>query len=125
LRRLGTWNAQRRAAADLYGQLLSELDGVRPLTALPGNEHVWHLYVVRVADRDQVLDRLREQGIGAGIHYPVPVHLQPAFAVAGRGNGSFPVTERSAGEIISLPIYPGITPEQQESVVAALRQSLA
>ncbi len=68
---------------------------------------------------------LHQQGIGAGIHYPTPVHLLPPFAHLGRGLGSFPIAERAAGEIISLPIYPGITESQQERVAAALRAALA
>ncbi len=89
-------------------------------STLPGNEHVWHLYVMRVADRDEVLGRLHAEGIGAGIHYPVPVHLTPALAGLGQGPGSCPVAERAAGEILSLPMFPGITPAQQERVVDVL-----
>ena len=86
-----------RAAADRYHDLLSGVDEVvRPRT-LAGNEHVWHLYVVRVPDRDRVLKELQAAGIGAGIHYPVPIHLTPAFAGLGYAEGSFPVAERTAG----------------------------
>jgi dTDP-4-amino-4,6-dideoxygalactose transaminase len=120
LRRLVAWNAERQAAATRYAELLADVPGVVAPRVLPGNEHVWHLYVVRVADRDRVLAELAAQGIGAGIHYPTPVHLLPAFRQLGLGPGSFAVAERLAGEIISLPIYPGITAAQQERVVAAL-----
>jgi dTDP-4-amino-4,6-dideoxygalactose transaminase len=124
LRRLAGWNEQRRAAARRYDELLSDLDAVvRPVVAT-GNEHVWHLYVVRVQDRDRVLGELHEHGIGAGIHYPVPIHLQPAFAHLGLGPGSFPETERAATEILSLPMFAEITPEQQHRVVEVLRKSL-
>ncbi len=120
LRRLAGWNAQRREAARRYEELLAGHDGVRlPVTAA-GNEHVWHLYVVRVQERDRVLAGLHEDGVGAGIHYPVPVHLQPAFSGLGYAEGSFPVSEASAGEILSLPIFPGITAEQQVRVVESL-----
>jgi dTDP-4-amino-4,6-dideoxygalactose transaminase len=91
---------------------------------LPGNEHVWHLYVVRVADRDELLRRLHADGIGAGVHYPVPVHLTPAMAELGYGPGSFPVSERAASTILSLPLFPGITAAQQDRVVDALLSAL-
>jgi dTDP-4-amino-4,6-dideoxygalactose transaminase len=125
LRRLEGWNAGRRAAAARYDELLSGVDGVvRPVT-LDGNEHVWHLYVVRVPDRDLVLKQLHEAGVGAGIHYPTPVHLTAAFGSLGYAEGAFPVTERVAGEILSLPLFAEITAEQQEYVVAALAKALA
>ena len=92
---------------------------------LPGNEHVWHLYVVRVADRDRVLAELAEDGIHAGIHYPTPVHLLPAFADLGLGPGSFPVAEQTAGELLSLPMYPGITEGQQRRVASSLARTVA
>ena len=124
LERLAAWNAARRAAAARYDELLSDLDEVvRPVTA-PGNEHIWHLYVIRVAKRDAVLQVLNDNGIGAGIHYPVPVHLQGAFASLGKGEGSFPHTERAATEILSLPMFAEITEEQQERVVDALRKAI-
>ncbi len=113
LRRLPAWNAQRRAAARRYDELLRPLPGVRLPVTLPGNEHVWHLYVVRVPNRDEVLRRLHAEGVGAGIHYPVPVHLTPAMAEFGPPEGRCPAAERAAGEILSLPIFPGITEEQQ------------
>jgi dTDP-4-amino-4,6-dideoxygalactose transaminase len=124
LRRLDRWNAARRAAADRYHALLSGVDGViRPVT-LPGNEHVWHLYVVRVPERDRVLKELHAAGIGVGIHYPIPVHLTGAFAHLGYGEGAIPVAERCAGELLSLPLYPEITAGQQEHVVSVLTSVL-
>ena len=124
LRRLAGWNAARRAAAQRYDSLLDGVPGViRPRT-LDGNEHVWHLYVVRVPDRDRVLKELHAAGIGAGIHYPVPIHLTGAFAGLGHADGAFPVTERAAGEILSLPLFAEITAGQQERVVAALAAAL-
>ena len=124
LRWLRTWNEQRRAAAAVYDELLDGLPGVRRPVTLPGNEHVWHLYVVRVGDRDGLLRHLHAEGIGAGIHYPVPVHLTQAMAGLGYGRGSFPVSERAANEILSLPLFPGITPAQQERVVDVLHKGL-
>lgn len=125
LRQLRRWNAERREAAALYGQLLVGTPGVRLPVALPGNEHVWHLYVVRVdGHRDDVVGRMREQGVGASVHYPVPLHLTPAMLQYGHGPGSLPVSERAAGELLSLPIYPGITQAQQERVAQVLREAL-
>ena len=120
LRRLAEWNRRRREAAERYTALLSDAAAVRTPVTLPGNEHVWHLYVVRVPDRDRVLERLHRAGIFAGIHYPVPVHLQPAFSWLGYGPGDFPVAEAAAGRVLSLPIHPQITPAQQERVVEVL-----
>ncbi|GAA5081956.1 dTDP-4-amino-4,6-dideoxygalactose transaminase [Thermocatellispora tengchongensis] len=120
LKRLAAWNERRREAADRYAKLLGGAEGVRLPAVAPGNVPVWHLYVVRVAERDRVLDALREAGVQAQIHYPVPIHLQPAFAGLGRGPGDFPVTEAAAGEILSLPMHPHLTPEDQERVAEAL-----
>jgi dTDP-4-amino-4,6-dideoxygalactose transaminase len=125
LARLESWNASRREAADRYADLLGGVPGVRLPVTLEGNEHVWHLYVVRVDRRDEVLGRLHADGVGAGIHYPVPVHLQPAMAFLGEGAGRHPVSERLAAEILSLPIYPGITAAQQERVAEALIRAVS
>jgi dTDP-4-amino-4,6-dideoxygalactose transaminase len=125
LRRLRAWNAERRQAAAVYDSLLADVPGLRLPSTLAGNEHVWHLFVVRVPDRDGVLQVLRDRGVGAGVHYPVPLHLTPAMAPFGHGRGSLPVSEAAAGRILSLPLFPGITTEQQERVAAALREALA
>jgi dTDP-4-amino-4,6-dideoxygalactose transaminase len=124
LARLDAWNDDRRVAAGRYEELLAGIDGVQRPRVAEGNEHVWHLYVIRVRDRDRVVQSLNDDGIGAGIHYPVPVHLLPAFASLGRGPGSFPVAEHAANEILSLPMFPGITAVQQERVVDALKHAL-
>jgi dTDP-4-amino-4,6-dideoxygalactose transaminase len=120
LARLRRWNEERRAAAERYDALLAGAPGVRLPSTLPGNEHVWHLYVVRVKNRDEVLRTVQEDGVGAGVHYPVPVHLTPAMADLGRGPGGCPVAEAAAREILSLPMFPGITPDQQERVARSL-----
>jgi dTDP-4-amino-4,6-dideoxygalactose transaminase len=121
LARLAGWNEQRRAAAARYHELLSGVEQVvRPVT-LDGNVHVWHIYCVRVPNRDEVLAKLNAAGVGAAIHYPIPVHRTGAFASLG---GSFPNAEATAPEILSLPIYPQITPDQQERVVQALTNAL-
>ncbi|MBV8949998.1 MAG: DegT/DnrJ/EryC1/StrS family aminotransferase [Actinobacteria bacterium] len=124
LRRLDRWNAARAAAAARYTELLGPVEAVTVPSVAPGNEHVWHLYVIRVPERDRVLAALHRDGIGAGIHYPVPVHLQGAFAGLGYSDGDFPVTESAARSIVSLPMYPTITPEQQERVVDAVQRAV-
>ncbi|MEW5530555.1 DegT/DnrJ/EryC1/StrS family aminotransferase, partial [Streptomyces virginiae] len=129
LARLAEGNAARRAAAARYDGLLGELAAAGRVT-LPvteaGNVHVWHLYVVRVsgADRDTVVGKLNAEGIGAGVHYPAPVHLTPAFAHLGHGRGAFPHAERAADLMLSLPLFPQITASQQQRVVDALSGAL-
>lgn len=124
LARLPGWNARRAAAARRYDALLRDVPGVKLPATAPGNEHVWHLYMVRVPHRDAVLARLHAEGIGAGVHYPVPVHLTGAFAHLGHRRGDFPVAEAAADQVLSLPLYPHLSPEQQERVVAALARAL-
>jgi dTDP-4-amino-4,6-dideoxygalactose transaminase len=124
LRRLRRWNEERQAAAAVYDRLLAATAGVRLPVILPGNEHVWHLYVVRVDHRDEVLRTMQSEGVGAGVHYPVPIHLTPAMAALGYGPGRFPVAERAADRILSLPMFPGITVAQQERVAEVLATAL-
>jgi dTDP-4-amino-4,6-dideoxygalactose transaminase len=124
LRKLGQWNEARRQAAQRYAEMLSGLDEIQLPQVMPGNEHVWHLYVIRVPGRDHVLECLRDHGVQASIHYPVPIHLQPAFRHLGYAPGDFPVTEAAAGQILSLPIYPHITADQQRRVADAVRCAL-
>jgi dTDP-4-amino-4,6-dideoxygalactose transaminase len=125
LARLEGWNAARREVAARYEELLAPLDVVLPATA-PGNVHVWHQYVVRVPAerRDAIVAELNGQGVGAAIHYPVPVHRTPAFAGLGLGEGSFPHAEKAAAEILSLPMFPQLTPAQQARVATALAAAL-
>lgn len=125
LERLAGWNQLRRDAAARYSELLADVPGVVLPQQAEGNEDVWHLYVVQVEERDRVLAELNEAGIGAGIHYPDPVHLTPAFEHLGYGAGSFPVAEQAAGRILSLPLYPHITEEQQQRVVQALNAAVS
>ncbi len=120
LRRLDAWNEERRAAAKRYEALLSGLERVSLPVVAEASEPVWHLYVVRVDRRDQVLAELNANGVGAGIHYPTPVHLTGAFAGLGQRAGAFPVSEAMGERILSLPLYPGITAEQQERVAEVL-----
>jgi dTDP-4-amino-4,6-dideoxygalactose transaminase len=121
LAKLPAGNSARRAAALRYHDLLDGLDVVRPVP-LDGNEHVWHLYVVQVPGRDRVLEGLNAAGIGAGIHYPTPVHLTPAFAHLGYRRGAFPHAEAAAGRILSLPLFPQITGPAQARIVETLRR---
>lgn len=126
LKRLARWNDLRRAAAARYTAALDGVDGITVPSVAPDSHPVWHLYVVRIAAnrRDDLLASMRADGINGAIHYPVPIHLQPAFRSLGYTTGDFPAAERAASEILSLPIYPGITTAQQERVVAALQQHL-
>jgi dTDP-4-amino-4,6-dideoxygalactose transaminase len=129
LARLAEGNTARRVAAARYDTLLSGLAAagrvVLPVT-VPGNAHVWHLYVIQVlgADRDEVVGKLNAEGIGAGVHYPAPVHLTPAFAHLGHRRGDFPHAEAAADRILSLPLYPQITADQQQRVVDVLAGAL-
>jgi dTDP-4-amino-4,6-dideoxygalactose transaminase len=116
LRRLRRWNQERQAAAAVYDELLHGVAGLRLPVTSAGNTHVWHLYVVRVGERDRVLSELHDEGVGAGIHYPTPVHLTEAMAQFGQGPGSLPVSERVAREILSLPLFPRMARQQQERV---------
>lgn len=124
LKRLAAWNEQRRAAAARYKELLADVPGIVLPETMPGNQHIWHLFVVRVGRRDEVLQRLHAAGIGAGVHYPKPIHMQGAFSHLGHRPGDFPIAERAASEILSLPMFAEITPEQQERVVSELRRAL-
>jgi dTDP-4-amino-4,6-dideoxygalactose transaminase len=121
---LAEWNNARRAAARRYDGLLAQVDGVTPLQARPDVDHVYHLYVVQVDDRDAVRARLGAQGVQTGIHYPVPLHFTPAYAGLGHGPGDFPVAEALAARILSLPMYPQISAEQQSYVVERLAEAV-
>jgi dTDP-4-amino-4,6-dideoxygalactose transaminase len=124
LRRLDQWNAARREHAALYDRLLGGSGLQLPWTR-PGSEHVYHLYVVQVDGRDELLAALRASGIGAALHYPVPIHLQDAYRERAVGRGSFPVTERAAGRLLSLPMYPELSREQVERVSTAVVEALS
>ena len=125
LARLEKWNGFRRDAAERYAAMLEGVAGVRLPGTAPGNEHVWHLYVVRVAERDRVQRHLAGVGVGTGVHYPTPVHLTRAYAHLGLGPGSFPVAEEAASRILSLPMHPHLTEAQQQHVVEALVDAVA
>lgn len=121
LRHLARWNEQRRASARIYDQLLAPLGGsvVCPVES-SSSKSVYHLYVVRTPMRDELQKYLAEAGIGTGIHYPIPIHLQKAYASRGWKRGDFPVTEAAAEEILSLPMYAGLRAEQQKQVAESV-----
>jgi dTDP-4-amino-4,6-dideoxygalactose transaminase len=113
---LDSWNARRRDAADLYGSLLTEIE-IAPPSVASAVESVWHLYVIEVEHRDELRVHLGQAGIDTGIHYPVPIHLQPAYMSLGHTTGAFPVSERAAHRIVSLPMYPELSSRAIERVV--------
>ncbi|MBE3033487.1 MAG: DegT/DnrJ/EryC1/StrS family aminotransferase [Actinobacteria bacterium] len=117
LAHLTEWNNARRAAARRYDDLVAAVSGATPLGCRDDVQHVYHLYVVQVEGRDAVRERLGAEGVQTGIHYPVPLHLQPAYKHLGYGPGDFPVAEAMAARILSLPMFPELTPQQQEYVV--------
>jgi dTDP-4-amino-4,6-dideoxygalactose transaminase len=121
LRHLERWTEARRAAAARYDRLLAGSGIATPL-ALPHNRHVYHIYAIRTGQRQEWQEALQAQGIATGIHYPIPVHLQPAFAGLGYERGDFPNAERAAAEVLSLPMFPELTAEQCETVCHALRR---
>ncbi|GLU48704.1 DegT/DnrJ/EryC1/StrS family aminotransferase [Nocardiopsis ansamitocini] len=125
LGRLDDYIAGRRAVARRYAEGLGDQEGlVLPATA-DGNDHVHYVYVVRHPQRDTVIERLREHDIALNISYPWPVHTMSGFDHLGYAKGSLPVTERLAGEIFSLPMYPGLSRDRQDAVISALREVLA
>jgi dTDP-4-amino-4,6-dideoxygalactose transaminase len=117
---LEAWTEQRRAAAARYDELFIASEVVTP-TARPYNRHVYYCYVIRSPRRDALAAHLAAQGIDTVVHYPIPMHLQPAYRGMGLGPGAFPVAEAAAQQVLSLPIYPEITPEQQGRVAGAVR----
>lgn len=121
LRHLERWNARRQTLADGYGDLLVDAGVTRPAVR-PGSTHVYHLYVVRHPRRDTLRQTLHAQGIATLVHYPVPIHQQPAYQFLSPAAG-LPVTETIAGEIVSLPLYPEMTDEAIVAVAAAVRAS--
>jgi dTDP-4-amino-4,6-dideoxygalactose transaminase len=124
LTHLPRWTERRREVAALYDTLLAALPMQLP-SKPKALEHVYHVYALRHPDRDRLARGLADAGVATGLHYPRPVHLQPAYADLGSGPGSFPVAEALAAEFLSLPIFPELTPEQQRHIAGALRDLLA
>ena len=121
LRHLDGWNESRRRLASTYDELLAGSEAGLP-HSLPDVEHVHHLYVIQVDERQRVRAELEARGIGTGVHYPVPIHLQPAYRSSGSLSGSFPVTEAAAKRVLSLPMYPELTETDVRRVAAAVRE---
>jgi dTDP-4-amino-4,6-dideoxygalactose transaminase len=123
LKHLDVWNERRRAAAKKFAEGLSGSPLLLPVEMSYGR-HVYHLYVVQAEDRDTLRTQLTEAGIETGLHYPIPLHLQKAYSNLGYRPGNFPVAERLAGRILSLPMHPYLTDEQIEYVISVLLESL-
>jgi dTDP-4-amino-4,6-dideoxygalactose transaminase len=123
LRHLDTWNEARRHIADLYRERLAGLPLDLPASP-PDSQPVYHLFVVRLSRRDQVLAHLKAAGVEAGVHYPVPLHMQPAYEHLGYRPEDLPVSRALADRVLSLPIYPEMTEGQVETVVAALKEAM-
>lgn len=120
LRHLDEWNRRRREVASLYNDLLADLPIVLPTDLVQGKQ-VFHVYVIGVERRDELQEHLAGHGVPSIIHYPIPIHLQPAFAYLGYSVGDFPVTEKLAGSVLSLPIFPEMTDQQVEYVAASVK----
>lgn len=118
---LEQWTEARRNHASAYTTRLAELDMITPHTA-PGMRHVFHLYVIRTPRRDALASHLKANGVGTGIHYPIPLHRQPAYLKLGYDTTQLPVTEQAAEEILSLPMYPELTNEQIDHVVNVIKE---
>jgi dTDP-4-amino-4,6-dideoxygalactose transaminase len=120
---LEAWTEARRVHARYYTELLTNCDVITPYET-PYVRHVYHLYVIRTPRRDDLLAHLKAKGIGAGIHYPVPLHRQPAYLTLGYGDVHLPLTEQAAAEVLSLPMYPELTEDQIVYVIEAVREFL-
>ena len=118
------WNRQRRKNAEYYEELLSSVDGVVVPFEPSWSRAVYHLYIVRVQDRQEMQAYLKDAGVGTGIHYPIPLHLQEAYRYLDYRKGDFPVAERIAPEILSLPMYPQLQHSEQETVARAVKDCL-
>jgi dTDP-4-amino-4,6-dideoxygalactose transaminase len=118
---LDAWNKCRAKHSALYGTLLANVEGIQPPPSLPAPDHIYHLYVIRVKRREALIEHLKRRRIQTGIHYPVPIHLQPAYADLSYQKGNFPTAERLAEEILSLPMYPELKEEQIELVATTVR----
>jgi len=125
LQNLAQWNALRRKNAAYYDELLADVAEVEAVKQAQGVESVYHLYVILVDRRDELQQFLGEKGIATGLHYPLPLHLQKAYAHLGYKRGDFPVTERIADRLLSLPMYPELSNEQIEYVVDSIKKFLA
>ncbi len=124
LKLLSEWNESRRKNAQLYNNLLSDVEGVITPTEAEYAKHIYHIYAIRAKNRDALINALARKEVFCGIHYPVSLHLQDAYKPLGYSKGSFPVTERCAEELVSLPMFSELTQEQIEKVVKEIRHFL-
>jgi len=124
LRHLEKGNQLRRSHAAQYDATLRGVEGVLLPFRAPYGQHVYHIYAIRVQDRDALIQRLTEEGIGSGIHYPIPVHLQEAYRGLGYAKGAFSVAERCASEFVSLPMFPELSSAQVATVAEAVRNAV-
>jgi len=123
---LAEWNRSRRAAAAHYHELLAPMSGAITLPHEPSSsKSIYHLFVILMAERDKMIEQLNAAGIGTGIHYPIPVHLQTPYKALGYKQGDYPVSEKVASEALSLPMFPGLTVEQQRRVAECVSQFMA
>jgi dTDP-4-amino-4,6-dideoxygalactose transaminase len=121
LKRLPAWTQARQTNAKRYNELLKSVGAVTTPFEPEWSKAVYHLYVVRVKNREELQKKLSDQGISTGLHYPVPLHQQKAYASLGYKTGDFPITEKAAVEILSLPMFPGLTEEQVKAVVKGIQ----
>jgi dTDP-4-amino-4,6-dideoxygalactose transaminase len=124
LRHLDDWNARRRAIARIYDHLFRNCDLQVPVVS-DDVEPVYHIYALRLDDREKVQGDLKRQGISTGVHYPIPLHLQPAYRGLGYERGDFPESEQAAAQVLSLPMYPELTDEQVERISKAVKTAIA
>jgi dTDP-4-amino-4,6-dideoxygalactose transaminase len=124
LRHLGRYTELRRSHAAQYDRALSGIEELVSPVQAAWARHVYHIYAVRVNNREDVMSRLAEKGIGTGVHYPVPVHLQEAYHSLGYQSGDFPIVERCAREFVSLPMFPELTSAQVEIVIEAVKEAV-
>lgn len=124
LKHLSAWNEARRKNAKLYNQLLADTDDVITPAEADYAKHIYHVYAIRAQNRDELISALAERDISCGIHYPVPVHLQEAYAHLGYGRNSFPTAEKCASQFVSLPMFPELTAEQIETVTSKITHFL-
>jgi dTDP-4-amino-4,6-dideoxygalactose transaminase len=117
LKYLNQWNVMRRKNAKKYNELLNKIDGIITPYEADYAKHVYHLYVIRTEERDKLREELKPNGIATGIHYPIPLHLQPAYHYLGYKEGDFPITEKASQEIISMPMFAELREEQIEEIV--------
>lgn len=122
LKHLGRWNDARRQHARRYCSLLTGVKGVCLPAETDHGKHIFHVFALRVPRRDTVLQALADKGVACGIHYPVPIHLTEAYRFLDKGPGSFPVTERCAQELLSLPMYPELTEDQIAYVAQSVKE---